>query len=222
MKAFSKIICICVVLTMLFHTGAFAENNREYADTLYDLGLFAGTDKGYELDRCFTREEAATVIVRLLGEADNLDKYTFGEKFADVKKDRWSFKYVMYCYEKGITYGTGSDTFSPDATIDAYQFVTLLLRVMGYKDTGLYESLDDAVEYSIFNSAVADRLAQDAFLRDDMVYIIYRSLKAQTSEGNLFAHTLAEKGVISYREAEAFDVYDDFENIDELLNELLN
>lgn len=222
MKAFSKVISFGIIFIMLFQAAAFAQTEREYADALYELGLFAGTDKGYELDRNFTREEAATILVRLLGEADKINEYEYEEKFTDVKSNRWSYDYVMYCYENGITYGTGEDTFSPDATIDSYQFVTLLLRLMGYEETNLYEALNDGVEYGLFNSQVALQLEEsESFTRGDMVYIIYRSLKTKTSDGQLFADCLMEKGVISAKEAEEFDIYGEFENIDELLEELL-
>lgn len=223
MKASFKIISMIVALLILFQTFAYADENRKYADALYELGLFSGTDKGYELDKTFTREEAVTVIVRLLGEADKLDGYGFTEKFTDVKRERWSFKYVMYCYENGITYGTGENTFSPEETIDSYQFVTLLLRVMGYEDTKLYESLDDAVKYQLFNSDIAEKITDEKNLkREDMVYILYRSLKTKTADGELFANCLEKRGVITAKEAAEFDVYNDFENIDELLEELLN
>lgn len=223
MRAFSKIIVLVLALLISVHSVAMAKTDTEYADILYELGLLKGTDKGYELERTLTREEAVTVLVRLLGEEDNLKNYDFEEKFTDVQRDRWSFEYVMYCFDNKITYGTGEDTFSPDATIDAYQFVTLLLRLMGYEDTELYNSLDDAVTYQLFNSEVANRLTEsENFTREDMVYIVYRCLKTKMADGKLMSYYLADKGVLTADEASEFDVYEDFENIDKLLDEILN
>ena len=48
---------------------------EECADTLYELKLFRGTDKGYELEKSLTREESATILVRLLGEEVSKDDF---------------------------------------------------------------------------------------------------------------------------------------------------
>lgn len=51
----------------LLSSAAGAANFETAADTLNKLGLFNGTESGYELDRAADRAEAATMLVRLLG-----------------------------------------------------------------------------------------------------------------------------------------------------------
>lgn len=47
------------------------------AEALKTLGLFQGTNKGFELEKTLTREQAITLIVRLLGaEAEAKEKKT--------------------------------------------------------------------------------------------------------------------------------------------------
>ena len=223
MKNFGKMVSLFLIVFLLLPSSTLAANNTQYADTLYELGLFKGTDNGYELDKTFTREEAATVLVRLLGEERNSEKQEYNNLFNDVSEDRWSFPYVMYCYENKITKGTGNDTFSPEIPISAEEFVTLVLRLLGYKDAEPNTALKECIEYNLLNSDVVRRLeTSNTFKRDDMVYIVYRSLMTKTNNGEILANILAEKGVISDKESEKFDIYNSTDNINELLDKLLN
>ena len=89
------------------------------------------------------------MITRLLGAEKEASKTNHDVIFDDVDENRWSFPYVMYCYENRITNGTGKTTFSPEAEITAGQFTALVLRVLGYEaepDT----ALDTAVKKCLF------------------------------------------------------------------------
>jgi len=182
---------------------AIIREAKECADTLYDFGLFKGTDKGYELEKNLTREESATILVRLLGEEDKLNASDFKEVFTDVDKNRWSYAYVMYCYENSITKGTGADTFSPDKEIDAPQFVTLMMRLLGYTEVNPDTALQMSVDYKLIPQDKADELEdKKLFTRSDMVQIVYNSLKTQMDNETVFADYLAEKGVLTETEVE--------------------
>ena len=222
MKNFSKIIAVLIILIIAISTSVFAAPDTQYADTLYELGLFKGTDKGYELEKTLTREESATILVRLLGEETTVDADNFNEVFVDVDKDRWSYPYVMYCFENEITKGTGANTFSPEQPISAEQFVTLVLRLLGYTETEPTTALEQAIIHNLLNSEVARDLdSAEIFSRKDMVYIVYRSLKTPMSDGKILAQHLADKKVLTQSQAKEFDIYNS-ENIDDLLNGLLN
>ena len=176
---------------------------QECADTLYDFGLFKGTDKGYELEKSLTREESATILVRLLGEEEKVDVDDFDEVFVDVDKDRWSYAYVMYCYKHNITKGTGADTFSPDVQIDANQFITLMMRLLGYTEVNPDTALEKSVEYKLLPEEKIDELTKKkVFTRSDMVQIVYNSLKTQMDDETVFADYLLEKGILTEKEIE--------------------
>ncbi|MBO5007775.1 MAG: S-layer homology domain-containing protein [Clostridia bacterium] len=176
---------------------------QECADTLYDFGLFKGTDKGYELEKSLTREESATILVRLLGEEDKIRTDDFDEVFVDVDKARWSYAYVMYCYKNNITKGTGADTFSPDVQIDANQFITLMMRLLGYSDVEPDTALQKSVEYKLLPQEKIDELTKKkVFTRSDMVQIVYNSLKTQMDDETVFADYLLEKGILTEKEIE--------------------
>ena len=212
-----KLICIIIALTLSLTAFASGES---YADLLNKLGLFNGTDSGYDLDMPLTREQAAVMLTRLLGVEKEAEKADYDAVFDDVNEDRWSYPYVMYCYENKITNGTGKYTFSPENIISAEQFTALVLRVLGYEsepDT----ALDTAVKYMMLSSSRAKELADGDFTRGDMVELICRAIRTRTSDGRLFAYIMAENGFISNRDAEKLDLYKSASDITEIIDSIL-
>lgn len=223
MKNFFKIMSLVLIVTMLSCVTTFATIDEKYADELYELGLFKGTDKGYELEKTLTREESATVLVRLLGEEKNVIKNEYNGFFEDVEKERWSFNYIMYCYENDITKGTGNNMFSPASEVTAEEFVTLMLRLLGYTGVEPENAFEMAVVNNLFTSQYARELKKsDLFTRNDMTYIVYRSLKTKMSNGTLLSQDLADKKVITQKQADEFDVYKNATNMEELMKDLLD
>ncbi len=106
------------------------------AETLYKLGLFRGTGVNedgtpkFELDRSLTRQEAVTMLVRLLGKEPAALSENNWIPFYDV--DDWARPYVGYAYSRGYTNGTGPATFGGGEIVTASQYITFLLRALGY------------------------------------------------------------------------------------------
>ena len=208
MKRLNKIILLVLCAFMLISNTAFAEDYTSYANELRDMGLFKGTDEGYELDKTLTRAESATMLVRLLGAEEKATSAEYEPIFADVQKDKWYYTYIMYCYENEITKGTGVSAFSPDDTVTAEQFVTLVLRLLGYTDVEPETAFKTANEVGLFGTKFSRQLKEsEEFLRNEMVYIAYRSLKTKTYEGDVLAVGLGELGVLSQTEVKKFNIY---------------
>ena len=224
-KGFSdvkKFLAIILWIIIVMSTLTVFAANESYADKLNKLGLFSGTDNGYELDKSLTREQAVTMLTRLLGAEKKAAKTDYEAVFDDVYEDRWSFPYVMYCYENKITNGTGRNTFSPEAEIAAGQFTALVLRVLGY-EAEPNTALNTAVEKMLFSRSQADKLGDsEIFTRGDMVYIIYNALKTKTADGVVFAYELADSGVISDSEAEELDVYHSALDLNQIIGSYFN
>lgn len=106
------------------------------ANTLYAFGLFNGTGKDiygnptFDLNRAATRQEAITMLVRLLGKEEEALAGTWELPFTDVAD--WAVPYVGYAYANGLTSGIGSDTFGADDPVTAAQYITFALRSLGY------------------------------------------------------------------------------------------
>lgn len=206
---FKKALAFCLACLLLCGLAlpCRAADYTPLAEELQELGLFLGTDEGFALDKTLTREQAAA------------ESYT--AQFTDVAAERWSFAYVMYCYENSITKGTGADTFSPEADITATEFLALVLRLLGYTDTEPETAYKTAVSKTLLTTGlVRDLEAEPSFLRNSMVLIAYRSLQTQTAKGTLLAQQLADQKVITQKQADALNIYNE-NDIDSILKRLL-
>ena len=135
-----KLLSILLALTLLFTlipaVFAASEEATAAADTLHALGLFNGTGDNpdgtpnYALDRALKRSEAVTMLVRLLGKEEEAKAGTWDTPFTDVSG--WPVPYVGYAYANKLTSGTGADTFSGDNYVTATQYLTFVLRALGY------------------------------------------------------------------------------------------
>ena len=136
-KLLALILALAVALSLSPASFAATDKQQSAALTLYSYGLFRGTGNDaagnpvFELDRAMTRQEAVTMVVRLLGAEDKAKSENYTAPFTDVSE--WAKPYVGYAYENGLTTGTGKDTFGGAATVTAAQYATFLLRALGYK-----------------------------------------------------------------------------------------
>ena len=218
MKILHKLIAIIVCVLTLVNTSVFAEDYTNYANELKNMGLFKGTDIGYELDKTLTRAESATMLVRLLGAEIRATTSKYETVLSDVPEDKWYYTYIMHCYEKGITKGTGADTFSPDDTVTAEQFVTLVLRALGYSDAEPENAFTTANKVGLFGTKFSKQLEEsEKFLRNEMVYVAYRSLKTMTPDGEVLAVRLGRLGVLTDSQVKKFNIYA-FEDINDFLD----
>lgn len=124
MKKIVKSMVAASMATALLTSAAGAANFTSSADALNKLGLFNGTEKGYELDRVADRAEAATMLVRLMGkeaeakafweektakpEETKLDEsvpaaeLTPAEKVEETKADEAAAAYTLLDTEMGV------------------------------------------------------------------------------------------------------------------------
>ena len=198
------------------------DDRNEISDKLKELNLFLGTAAGYELDKPLTRAQAAAIIVRLMGEETAVLQADYPDNpFSDVPDDHWAKNYILWCYENDITKGTGEDTFSPERIIASEEFLTLLMRVLGYESEPA-TSLGDSITVTLFSSDYADRLEDsEEFVRGDAVDIIDKALitPLNTPEPILLADKLVEKEVFTQEQAiEAQLIPDPEENVLEQIN----
>ena len=93
-----------------------------------EQGITAGTGKTtFSPNRTCTRAEVVTFLWRASGSPE---PDSTGCKFTDVKVGSYYEKAVLWAVEKGITKGTGAETFRPNATCTRAQIVTFLFRAL--------------------------------------------------------------------------------------------
>lgn len=177
-----------------------------YADALQSLGLFQGTSKGYELERPATRLEGIVMLIRLLGKEQAALSYTGSHPFTDVPA--WATPYVAYAYHQGYTSGIDATTFGSTMNLRYLDYMTFLLRALGYSDTGgdfSWSAADQsAVDLGIQTAGERQSILQSGkFLRDHVAYTSYRALFVKTKRGSRLCDDLVAAGVFSQSQLEA-------------------
>lgn len=178
----------------------------EQALVLKNLGLFNGTDKGFELDRSATRAEAAALLVRFLGVENEALDNNYEHPFKDVPS--WAEPYVGYMYHYGLTTGISSDQYGSQNAINCMQYITFVLRALGYDDkAGDFKwnySINAAYDWGIIGEIDYENyLTNYRFLRDDVVNISYKALnRAIKGQPKMrLINKLVDQGVISKQTA---------------------
>lgn len=136
-RLISLLLAVVLMLSVLPGAALAANAEQAYAaDRLYRLELISGTGTDangmpvFELDRAPTRSEAITILVKLLGKEKEASKGIWKMPFTDVPD--WAKKFVAYAYNKGLTSGTSATTFGGDDTVTATQYLTFILKALGY------------------------------------------------------------------------------------------
>jgi len=133
MKIFSKIVSFILVVSIMLVTPVYADNTVK-ANTLYELGLFRGTDTGYDLDKTLTREQAVTILYRyavykeydVSGEAD-LTIFPDADKLSGYARDG-----MNWACDKEIIKGSndyGVDYLDPQGGTTRAQLAMVLTRI---------------------------------------------------------------------------------------------
>ena len=175
------LLALILLLGMLPSVCAASDEAQTAADALHTLGLFNGTGSNadgtpiYDLDRTPTRHEAVTMLVRLLGKESDAKYGKWELPFTDV--DAWAKPYVGYAYANGLTAGTGAATYSGGASVTSAQYITFVLRALGYT-SGVDFEWDRAWELSDEIGLTDGRYdaSTTVFTRGDVALISYRAL----------------------------------------------
>ena len=190
---------LLMVMACSLVPAAFAASEEAIgaAEQLYELGLFEGTGTDangnpiFDLDRTPTRHEAVTMLVRLLGKEEEAKAGNWEIPFTDVAE--WAKPYVGYAYANNLTSGTSSTTYSGNATVTASQYLTFVLRALGY-DSSTDFRWDKAWELSDKLGITDGQYnATSAFTRGDVAIISYNALNAPKKETQLLEDNEIEK-----------------------------
>lgn len=193
-----------------------AQASLDAALALKSLGLFKGTvddavtAEDFALSRAPTRLEAVIITVRLLGKDAEALSRTWEQPFVDVPTWTGAENYVGYAYTHEITNGvddgkvSGTPRFGSDETALVNQFLTFVLRAMGYADESRNgtdfswrapETL--AVELGLLHSTHD----VDTFDRGACARVMRNALRCNTKDGTPLWEKLAADGVFT---AEAY------------------
>ena len=176
----SLLLVLALALSLVPAALAATADAADAAQALYDLGLFRGTGTNadgtpiFDLDRTPTRNQALIMLVRLLGHEADAAEGTWTLPFTDVSEKMTP--YVGYAYENGLTAGTSATTFGGTNTIRANQYITFVLRALGY-ESGTDFKVSTACDFSDqIGLTHGEYTASSTFTRGDVASISYDAL----------------------------------------------
>ena len=181
-----RIVCIlllaalCAALCLL----ASAASTQSSAEALSAIGVFRGTDTGFELDRAPKRSEAAVMLVRLYGaEEEALSLYADGaisHPFEDG--NTWAAPYLAWLYSRGLVKGMSETRYGVDAPCRARDYALFLLRALGYQDGADFE-WTETEDFAVRCGFYEKTLFGGAFTRGDLALMTALALQSPMADG---------------------------------------
>jgi len=189
-------LLLAVMLLTALPVLAADSAQQEAADALHSLGLFQGTDAGYELDRAPTRAESLVMLIRLLGKESEALAYAGDCPLTDVS-GRWMAPYVGWAYAEGLTDGMTETSFEPDLTAEGRMYAAFVLRALGYRDSEGDFSYSGAVSAAAELGIAPAEGYTGAFTRGDAVLMSYEALSVPCKgRGETLLETLIAAGAV--------------------------
>ncbi len=197
-KLCCTIFALLLLLLLPIGVHAMEFTPEAGANTLYELGLFQGTGTTangrpiYSLDTAPTRAQAVTMLVRLLGKETEAKAGVWELPFTDV--EGWARPYVGYAYANGLTKGLSETAFGSSGKVTANQYLTFLLRALGYSSETDF-AWNNAADYAASLGLRAAKKA--AFTRGDVAAVSAAALAQPMKEGGqTLAQVLTQNGAI--------------------------
>lgn len=196
-KIISFLIAACLIFT---YQLSYAANDmllcEKKAEVLRELNILKGDEHGFRLNENPTRIEAVIVMLRLEGNEGHAIEKNLHHPFADVPE--WASPYAAYAYATALTSGVSENEFGTDEKLTANQFVSFVLRTLGYNDLKGDFSVDSAVDFATEQKIISSPIENGEFTRGDMVTVLYDVLGAKIKDSNTeFSKKLKALGVFT-------------------------
>jgi|GEM_PF-4028328 len=187
-----KLVLWCLIISFLFtgtHIAAPKQSSaaEEVAVALSELDLLKGTDQGFALEALPTRIQGLVMLIRLTGNEEAALTETEDHPFTDIQP--WADPYVTFANKKQWIKGVEEGRFGANDILTEQQYVTLLLRALGYTEEAEDYQWETAEEFAA-NLGLSAVLGQKEVLdRAGLVLISWDTLQ-QPLKGK--QETLAE------------------------------
>ena len=150
MRNLKKILALVLALMMALSVMVFAsaanyddysdkdQVSEEYAEAvevLTGMDIFWGSENSFYPKSNVTRAEVATLLYRVMTtdvSGSQVGIYADYGKFDDVSEENWFAGYVNYAENAAYVVGVGDGKFNPKGNVTGYEWITMLLRAIGY------------------------------------------------------------------------------------------
>ena len=211
-----RIFVFVIVLALTFSMFTFAEtkSDEEIATELNAINLISGDDTGFNLDGKLTRAEAATFIVKLLGQEEEVQARKalyVRSNFPDIKGDEWYAPYVGFCERNYIMSGYPDGEVKALEPLSEKAFFTMVLKGLGYDESDFtWDTVNSfAYEVGLINdSSYEDKTSDNtSYLRSGVVNVMYNSLNlSYKEEEKTVISNLISEGIASQTVVDEFDL----------------
>lgn len=154
-----RALILSTLVCLSFHTFVYGANYPTFKDvpknywantsitTVTQENLMSGyKDNTFRPDQPISREEAASLISKLIGDTP---KVMLSTQFADITSDRWSAMAIQSVAEKNIISGYGDNTYRPEQFMSRQEFAVVVDKYLHYRG---YKTEDptvlDGIHYS--------------------------------------------------------------------------
>ena len=167
-------------------------------ESLRLLGVLDGYGDGtFRPGTVLTRAQFCKMAVYALNGSGELGRYRTVTVFPDVKPSHWAAAYInMAAKGKEIISGYADGRFHPDRTVTVGQAVTILLRMLGYKDEDVGGIWPDSYMAEAAIIGLTDGVGTDGnagLTRAQAARLFLNLLRSPTKEGgSTFAGTLGQ------------------------------
>ena len=173
-----RMICVLLAAVWLLGcapaVGAAYVSGAEAIAALEALELVQGTGQGFEPERSATRGEALVMLLRLLGLEEQACSADLPCPFWD---GGWAAAYIAFAREQGLAQGKGSTYFGTDEAVSARDYLTFVLRALGYSEAAGDFSWEESIAFSdAIGLTHGEYRAKDPFLREDLALVSYTAL----------------------------------------------
>ncbi|MBQ8590765.1 MAG: polysaccharide deacetylase [Firmicutes bacterium] len=178
-RLFIVILCVVMILGAMPVTASAASQTKQdmEAEVLHELNLLAGSPTGFKLHLKLSRVEAITMLIHMMGEDEAVLNGTFSHPFTDVPD--WAQNFVGYAYENKLTSGVSDTLFGSSQDCKQEQYLTFLLRAIGYSDARGEFVWNNPYELAKQVGLIDSAVPLQRFSRGDMVSASYRALSAK-------------------------------------------
>ena len=206
MRNLKKILALVLALVMslsLMATASatdftddsqFNPNYKTAAEVLEKLGVLKGyTDGSFDPTGSISRAEAAAAVYRIVtGDVDNkqVDIYADYNIFTDVNPGDWYAGYVNFCANAEYIKGNGDGTFDPNAKVNGYAALAMILRAIGYTANGGFtgdewhiQAARTAESRKITKNIMTGTLGEDAS-RETVAEILFQAILVNMVDHN--------------------------------------
>ncbi len=196
-KSIACILILTIMVGFSYNPYPIYASSASDVTALQNLGMLSDVSDS-ALDQDLSRLIGLVMVMKMIGYTE-ADAFNAGKSsaFSDMQGIiSWGIGWVNLGVQLGITTGTSSDTFSPEATLTKKAFLSYVLRILGYSQD---ESWESCAKLSVAAGLISSLGAvnDSDFSKRDAARIVYQALNADMKDGTAFIQSLVDRGVVA-------------------------